>query len=490
MTALAAEHLTDLERRLHTKHLDRDIRSRTIPPELARLTHVLARYYDQLADGFSVPHPANTGVRDAAHRASALLRQAEHFLGPPAHTQTPRSALAQKLRATSIALGCGLDLLSTHFPTTTDQAISPNATVITAPDTARSLLHQLSTHTATIGHLARHTNAPTNQAGPLLLKAAILAHIYSESQTTPTLTAVPLHHIPDRIPPQLNEHKNETLAGINASIHRLTTPTTRSSIPTWRYLARAAAIICDLNHKTVQQLIYRLNELNDLDHLPAFQQAAADVRHTGRAWKTIIRHWDEHIGYYGHPADGPATDASDLILRLGRLIHADPAWTPSPRASPRLKPPHDLAPDPTHAADLLTITLKTTEACNTIAGHHTAIHDAAAISVLNRQKRFPTHQPRVTAPARQLSTRYNTAQERGHQSITTLGQAIQNLRSPIPEEARLIIHRTTISVDQLQPKLAASDFPTTVTDCLDKQESPPASSIHFPPQISNGHSKH
>ncbi|TDC73848.1 hypothetical protein, partial [Actinomadura sp. 7K507] len=149
MTAIATEHLTDLQNQLHSKRLIRDLRSPNTPPELARLTHVLARYHDQIAAGFGFPHPHTTGVRDAADRASTLIKQAEQLLGPPADTQTPKSALAQKLRAASIALGCGLDLLSTHFPTAPDQTTSADASVIAAPDTARALLRQLSTHTAT-----------------------------------------------------------------------------------------------------------------------------------------------------------------------------------------------------------------------------------------------------------------------------------------------------------------------------------------------------
>ncbi|MEU5992829.1 hypothetical protein ABZ806_28000 [Spirillospora sp. NPDC047418] len=478
MTALADQHLTDLHHRLYTPPLHHDLRHHTAPPELARLTHVLARYHDQIAASFGTPHPdtdtVDAGVRDAAHRAGTLIKQAEHHLGPPATTQTPQSPLAAKLRAASIALGCGLDLLATHFPTNPDQATSVNAAVIAAPDTARALLHQLSTHTATLGHLAYGTATPTDQAGPLLLKAAVLARIYSENQPLPPITAIPLHHTPDRIPPEIGETSDQVLAGINASIHRLSNPTTATSVTTWRYLARAAAIICDLNHKTIRQLIYRINELNRPDHLPAIKRAEFDLRHLRTAWKSIVRHWDTHIGHHGHPANGPATDAGDLIIRLGRLIHTDPAWTPSPRASPHLKPPHQLAPTPTHAAQLATVTLKAVEACNTLAAHHhAAINDAATLHALDRQKKYPTHIPRVPATAWELSTRYEKAQTKGHQTITTIGQAIRVLApepNPATQEAHLIAHRTTIA-NQHEAALAATEFPKPIHELLDNCES-------------------
>lgn len=478
MTALADQHLTDLRHQLHTKRLARDLRRRTTPPELARLTHVLARYHDQIATGFGTPHPANTtdvGIRTAAHRAGALIKQAQHHLGPPADTPIPRSALAQQLRAASIALGCGLDLLSTHFPVTTDQPTSPNAALIADPDTARALLHRLSTHTATLGHLAYGTNTPTDHAGALLLKAAVLARIHSKDQPPP-ITAVALHHIPDRIPPAIGEDQPHTLAGINASIHRLATPAPDTSITTWRYLARAAAIICDLNRKTVRQLIHRINELHEPDHLPAIRQAATDLKYLGLTWRSIVRRWDEHIGHYGHPANGPATDAGDLIIRLGRLIHADPAWTPGPRTSSRVKPPHELAPTLTRAAEIATTTLKAVEACNHLAAHHhAAINDAAAIGALNHQKKYPTRRPHVPASARELSTWYEKAQTKGHQAIITLGQAIQHM-PPAPsalEEARLILRRTTATTEENQATLAATDFPKTITEFLDSHDTRP-----------------
>ncbi|MEU8124931.1 hypothetical protein AB0C21_39990 [Spirillospora sp. NPDC049024] len=467
MTNLANEHLTDLRNQLHLARFERDIRSRTTLPELARLAHVLARYHDQIAEGFGIPDPAGTGVRDGARRASDLIKQAEDLLGPPAATETPRSALAQKLRATSIALGCGLDLLSTHFPTAHDQMTSATAVVIAAPDSARSLLHQLSVHTSTIGHLAWRTPAPTSQAGVLLLKAAFLSRIYSENQTSPTITAVQPQHTPDRIPPVVGEDVTQALAGIDTSIQRLNNPQTTTSITTWRYLARAAAIICDIGSKTVHQLIHRINELNESERLPALKEAATDVQHTGRTWRTIIRRWDEHIGHYGHPANGPATDASDLIIRLGRLIHADPAWTPSPHASSRLKAPHELAPDLTDAATVAAVTLKTIEACNNLAAHHhAAINDAATIGAVNRHNKYPTHLPRVSVSVRELSTRYDAARIRGNRAITTLGHVIQDLLSPdsIPQEVGLIIRRATTLNEQNQPKLAAADFPTTLTE--------------------------
>ncbi|WP_344901412.1 hypothetical protein [Actinomadura meridiana] len=490
MAALATEHLTDIQRQTHVKHLARDIQSRTIPPELARLTHTLTRYYDQIADGFGSPRGDDTDVRDAARRASARLRQAERLLGPPAQTEAPRSILAQKLRATSIALGCGLDLLSTNFPVTTDQVTSVNAAVITTPEAARSLLHQVSVYTTTLSHLVSRTKTPVNRAASPLLRAAVIAHAHSLDHTSPTIAAVSLHHAPDRIPPVLNEDNGQSLVGINGSIQRLSGLATDTSVPTWRYLARAATIICDLNHKIVQQLIYRLEELDNPDHIPALQQAKASIRHTSTAWKSIIQKWDEYVGHYGHPAYGPATDASDLIIRLGRRIHADPAWTPSPRASPRVRPPHELATDLAQAADLIALTVKTTEACNIIASYQTVIIDVAATGVLNRQKNPPIHRSQIALAAESLVARSDAAQSKGRQAITTLVQAIQNLEAPPTStsmEMQLALHRADILTEQEQAKLAASEFPGSPPERPNNELSSP--DIHSKPNVTKSFPK-
>ncbi|GAA0544511.1 hypothetical protein GCM10009546_03230 [Actinomadura livida] len=472
MTALATDHLTDLQHQLHTKRLARDLARRAVQPELARLAHVLARYHDQIANGFGDPHPHTTGLRDAANRASALIKQAEQILGTPADTEAPRSALAEKLRATSIALGCGLDLLSTHFPVNSGND-KPTATgaIITAPDTARSLLHQLSTHTATVAHLTQRTPSPANDASGLLLRAAVLSRIHSETEPRRAIIAVPFHGIPQRRPPEAGEDLTQTFAGISASIRRLSNPQTTTSVTTWRYLARAATIVCDLNLKTLQQLIYRMKELDEPDHRSAFQKAATATKQAGIKWRDIVRRWDEQTNHHGHPANGPATDASDLILRLGRLIHADPAWTPSPRASYRMKPPDELAPDLTQAARIATITLKAMDAYNTLAANHrAAINDAAVLGILHKQREHPTHLPRIPASARQLSKAYEAAEAKGLEAVTSLGQAIQPLvpDSYHTEEVQLIIRRTTAVHDKkIQARLVAADFPVPITDCLE-----------------------
>ncbi|MFB4298461.1 hypothetical protein [Actinomadura sp. NTSP31] len=465
MTALAAEHLTDLKHAIHAPDITHQAAQPAVRAELSQLAHVLVRYHDQIATGFGVPHTHDHGVRDAARRASALITHAEQLLGPRPTTETPETVLAEKIRCVSIALGCGLDLLASHAPSTLTHPISADAPAIAATDTARTLLHRLSDHTATVAHLAKHTGGPSETASRPLLTAAVLSRVFGKNERPP-INPVPLHRTPERIPPKVDENLAEAVAGIGASIQRLKNPTTPDSIATWRYLARAAAITCDLNSKTILQLTRRMEELNELQHVARLKQVTQSVRATSGRWKAIIRRWDTYDSF-GHPAAGMATDASDLIIRLGRLIHTDPAWTPSPRASHQVRPPDQLAATMSDAARVATVALKALEACNIIAAHHrTAINDLAVIGVLQQQQQRPTFSPRVPASIRRLLGLYEAAETQGAETITVAGRTIEALsshNSRYTDEARLIIRRSATSG---QSALAAAGFPAPIDECL------------------------
>ncbi|KAB2388683.1 hypothetical protein [Actinomadura montaniterrae] len=468
MTALAGEHLTDLKQAVHAPDIAHQAAQPAVRAELSQLAHVLVRYHDQIATGFGVPHTQDHGVRDAARRASALISHAQQLLGPRSTTETPESILAEKIRCVSIALGCGLDLLASHAPTTLTEPASADAPTIAATDTARSLLHQLSDHIAAVAHLARHTGDPSNTASRPLLTAAVLSRVFGENERPP-INPVPLHRTPERIPPKVDESLAEALAGIDASIQRLHNPTAPGSIASWRYLARAAAITCDINSKIILTLTRRMEELNEDRHISNLKEVTRSIRRTSGRWKAIIRRWDTYDGF-GHPAAGPATDAGDLIIRLGRLIHTDPAWTPSPRASYQVKPPDQLAVTTTDAARIGTVALKAFEACNIIAAHHrTAINDLAVIGVLQQQQEHPTFSPRVPASIRNLLGLYEATETQGVETVTTLGRAIEALashNSGHTDEARLIIRRSTAKSATTQGVLAAAGFPKAIGECL------------------------
>jgi hypothetical protein len=113
-------------------------------------------------------------------------------------------------------LGAGLDLLDSHF----SDAESPDATVIRANDSARDLLHVLADHSRTAAHLTRQLPAPQAAAGTLLRQAASVAAPPGPPYQSP-ITAVPLHRVPERIPPRAGEDFDQATTGLNATVQRL-----------------------------------------------------------------------------------------------------------------------------------------------------------------------------------------------------------------------------------------------------------------------------
>ncbi|WP_165495158.1 hypothetical protein [Actinomadura roseirufa] len=480
MVLLADQHLAEVNRALFRPRFDRQLRAATVRAELSRFTHVLVRYHDKIATGFGAPHDEQYGIRDAAHRAGRLIEQAERLLGPASHIDTPTSELRDHLRSASIALGCGLDLLSTHFPPSNAQELSPDAAIITSTDTARSLLHGISGCTATAAHVARRGKPPVDQAGTLLLKAAVLARFYGQADTL--ITALPANGTPDRIPPTSGEDLTEAETGISVSIDRLKHLNAADSITTWRYLARAAVIICDISTKITRHLAHRMTELDEKDHASTFENVIPAIRHTSLKWRSITHRWENFTDHHSPPTSDPSIDASDLILRLGRLAFADPQWTPSPRASYRMKQPSELGPDFDTATRVATAVLRTIEACNVMAGDHAeAINDVAALLVLRKSSPVPGHLPRPPAAVYHLRDRYRAAQTYGRQAVTTLGQAIQSLpqrpQGPI-QEIDLIIRRTSIYNRKSISQLSLNDLPSTIRQL--PQESHPLSTHSSP----------
>ncbi|MFD0690951.1 hypothetical protein [Actinomadura fibrosa] len=472
MTTLANAHLDELNRALHRPELEQQAQHPDTAGELARFARVLTRYSDRVATGFGIAGDQDSGVRDVARQCGMLIRQAEEVLSAPPTSNTSTTELAGHLRLVSISLGCGLDLLSSHFSATRHEPhrpASPSAAVISATDTARSLLHQFSEYAATAGHLARRMPPPSSHAGGPLLLAALLARLLGETTDEP-VSAVHLLHTPQRIPPAPGEDMARAMAGIDTSARRLSSPTDPSTISNWHYLARAAAITCDISTKIVRHLALRMHELDQEGQTLAFLTAAQAARNTGRKWKVIARRWSELPSRDGRPLDGPAVDAGDLIIRLGRLVYADPAWKPGPRASYRLTPPDQLAATPTDAATVAMAALKAIEACNIIAtGHRAAVNDVAVISRLENKRRYPDRFPRPSAEVRHLLNWYRSAEAQGRQAVMALGEAIRDLAlAPLASvaEASLLVRRAAPIGQQIPGAITSTDFPNSISDCL------------------------
>ncbi|MEV5830460.1 hypothetical protein AB0L25_33330 [Spirillospora sp. NPDC052242] len=432
MSALARQHLTELRRTLHAPETIAQARHPAVPAELSRLTTVLARYHDRLTTGFGVPHPDEHGVRGAARRSALLLREAQSALGAPAATEMPITELAGRLRSVSVALGCGLDLLASHFPTAPDQPSSDTAAVINATDTARLLMYDLAEYTATCAHLSQQAASPSAKAAGPLLRAAVISRVFG-GHSRELASVIPFRTTPERTPPRSGEGFAELLNGIHASVQRLKNPQAPICVATWRYLATAAAVTSDITHKLTLSLARRLEELQEDNPRAMFIETAMAANRTRWKWRLVVKHWNRLPGYFGPPESPISTDASDLIVRLGRLIYSDPDWRPSPRSTYLIRPLDELARTPAQAAEVAVASLQALDACNSIAHHRRAAsRDAAVIIAIEKENlnhpRYPDV-PKWHNRAIRLFNRYEVAESEGRNAANLLRNAIQSIRT-------------------------------------------------------------
>ncbi|MEU5885193.1 hypothetical protein [Spirillospora sp. NPDC047279] len=459
MISIADGHLGEVRKAILHPDLVGQASHPATATELAGLIGVLIRYADRVTSGFGIPDDRAAGIRRAARRSSQNLRKAQQSLRVPTGSPDRGPELAQAIRATSVSLGCGLDLLASHFATA-PQRPSTNATVISAADTGRSLLQLLSDYAKTAAHVAQHASP---QAFPPLAKAAFTAHLNGRETGPTPVSAVPLLRVPDRIAPRVGEDLHEALEGITRSVQRLNSTPTNGSVTTSRYLARAATITCHINDRLLCQLSRRMSEL-DQEHIAGdLLHAAATTRRLSRRWRTVARQWLSLTSQFRDPRNGAAEDASDLIVRLGRLIHVDPDWLPHPRWTFRLIEPEQLAPSRAEAALIGLAALKSAEACNHIANdHRAAVNDIAVLSALQSPP-SPNSRPRPSAEILQLLQRYEDIQSVGAGAVLRLGEAMSPLMSESPQiaaERGLIVRRTA------QRLTTSDDFPAPIADVL------------------------
>ncbi|GAA1574448.1 hypothetical protein GCM10009678_66450 [Actinomadura kijaniata] len=462
MASLAHQQLTEVRSFLHHP----DFGAQAVHPdtiaEVARLCRVLGRYTDRIATGFGVPYTDGSGVRDAARRTSVLLRDAGEALGAPPDSELNGPSLSQLLRATSTALGCGLDLLSTHFTAAARAAetpLTPTASVIAATDTARSLLRMLSEYASVVGHVALRASPAAQPAALSLIKAALITHCYGQADDG-GIAAIPIRDVPDRVRPQEGEDLHQALAGIDASIRRLNAVEEPSSVATWRYLARAAAVTTGISQCLVGTLSVRAEQLGDRETSANLTRAARSLERVAERWKAIARRWHDLAAMHHDPVSTASVDASDLLLRLGRLTYADPSWTPTHRSRFAPAPPERLAPSLREVRLIGLAALKSIETYNTIAAQHqAAVNDIAM--------RGPRRGPGSSRQPRELSNMYKNVQVAGQRVLARLGRALHDL-TPTDETA-LALRRAAAPAPAA---LASKDFPRPITEALQAAPSP------------------
>jgi hypothetical protein len=133
--------------------------------------------------------------------------------------------------------------------------------------------------------------------------------------------------------------------------------------------ALACSIITHISARILTQLTRRASELTDYKHdlSKALQRSADGMEQAHAEWKAVRRAWQ---GYLAQKPAHPSMRQQHLTrvtVGLGRLLYANPLWTPTPQDAAPFKTPDAIAPSPMDMAPLAQATLHAFEALMVVA---------------------------------------------------------------------------------------------------------------------------
>lgn len=335
-------------------------------PQLRRLVTVLGRYLDDATPGSDAPGQSLRSWERLAAQQREGLRQADRYLGMCCAVVAPGPGAArhgdervQGLARAVDALSAGRELMRTHYEAVPHGGyagrsrwarllISEPVVVALAVEVSRwSEVAASWVRWAAAGQLdvrAREALGDAQVWLSVAAKAPGAAGSRAEAVAGwDLLRAVPLCTVPGRVPPHAGEASAGLCQGIIAGADRLRAgtfvpagqaPQPRFlSGPAWRRTAHACAITADLACRAMGMLAEETALLPPGESLAAgeLREAASALGSASDAWLALTRLW-QVITTDTQDAVSPVTvDASDLVLRMGRLVSGDPRWTPARR---------------------------------------------------------------------------------------------------------------------------------------------------------------
>lgn len=212
---------------------------------------------------------------------------------------------------------------------------------------------------------------------------------------TELLRAIPGSGVPERHPPgSAGESVAELCDGIAVSAARLRammrgTPERASWSPLitsggWQWMAQAAAVTSHLSELALRSLADRAGQLPAPPATGVQLESAAGAlagmrtawQHVGAMWSTLIT----ETRLLQTPA---MTEASDLVLRIGRLVWDNPRWTPARADRGPRRAPAALAPG---SAAVSAVLAAAHQAVDALA--HVAMTDIATLKAADRAGRL------------------------------------------------------------------------------------------------------
>ncbi|MEW9533592.1 hypothetical protein [Microbispora sp. NPDC049125] len=302
------------------------------------LTAMLARCADDFAGAREVGNP---------------LRHASHLLGRwETDGSSAQHPIPLHLSAAAVAWGAAGDVLATHFSPRRTHARSDWTTVITDQRVRSHLLSEVAGHALALSSIldrTAHAHAADIRAARHLLSSSPMVAA-ARLDGSAALRVVPLNQpaAPEPIP-QVAQTADELRAGITTgaeALRALRYHDTDKGPAEWHRTALAASIITHISARMLTQLTRRAYELNpdrqhDLGQL--LQRATDGLDQSHAEWKGVRRAWLRHL------RPGPVARSlrqqhlEQVAVRLGRLLYANPMWTPAPHDAAEIKSPQALA---------------------------------------------------------------------------------------------------------------------------------------------------
>ncbi|MFC0552575.1 hypothetical protein ACFFHJ_16925 [Planotetraspora thailandica] len=346
----------------HTHSGDRDHDSAAIYQAGASLTATLAR----CASGFGGSSQLARPLHDASHLLSLVEsagRRHEHPI--PMH-----------LSAAATAWGAADDLLATHFAPRRTHARSDWSSVISDQHVRDQLLKDVADTALMLSAILRRTR-PIHilgiQAVPHLLASPAIIEA-SQLDGSAALGAVPLNQLAQPLAtPHLPQSPDELCQGIISgtdALRSLSYQYLENGPSEWPRTALAATITTHIGARLLNQLTRRAYELNsdrrhDLSML--LQHATDGFEQAHAAWKGVRHAWHRHLSPGRFASSVRQQHLEQVIVRLGRLLHTNPLWTPVPQHASPIRKPAEIAQNTSHMVPMLRSLLHASEALGTIA---------------------------------------------------------------------------------------------------------------------------
>jgi hypothetical protein len=339
--------------------------------ELRQLAAVMTSYLDDAvrAGGLTTGRPSQSWEHSVLQQlhylqgASRLLSMSWPGAPPPLRprpTVSDSNAQAQGLAGTADALTAGRELMLSHYEPAPGGGLigrsrwAPTLAsepVILAVSAEMGLWSQVAAswtrwvaaispwHDAAAREALEHAATMLHAAATVPARAGRPADAAFQEEL---LRAIPHHAPPQPLPPHEAEDHAELCTGIMASAERLRaaafTPARQRHLesgPAWQGSSQACAIALDLASRALPMLADRAAHLNvSLPAAPKPGGAPAALASARDAWLAITRCWRVITTDTQDPVSPFTSDASDLAVRMGRLVSGNHQWTPAWHQAP------------------------------------------------------------------------------------------------------------------------------------------------------------